>query len=374
MKSEKSTTPATLIRLAGSEDEAQLRELLRGGAMPGWIRLAFGREPDFFHGAAVQGRACQVLAALREGRVTAMGCRAVKPLFVNGHATEMGYLGGLRLAPEVRRTGLLARGYAAFKRLHQAAPVPAYLTTIIEENTAARAILTSGRAGLPHYLDQGRHITYAINLCARRRPCPATLEIRRGDEVGLEPILRFLAEQGPRRQFFPALAAADFSPAHLRGLGPADFRVAVHPRGELLGVAAVWDQNAFRQHLVAGYAAPVRLGRPLLNLALQLGGFRPLPAPGRGLAALYVAFACVRGDDPGLLRALLEQIYAAHRHGPHHFLLLGLHERDPLRAALSHFLTFRYVSRFYIVCWDDGLDFVRRLDPSRVPYLELATL
>jgi len=99
-----------------------------------------------------------------------------------------------------------------------------------------------------------------------------------------------------------------------------------------------------------------------------------MPAPGESLNMLHLAFCCVRNDDPAILTALMEQIYADHQAGGHHFLVAGFHERDPLRAAMIHFLTFRYTSRLYLVCWDDGLEFVNGLDPARIPHLEVATL
>lgn len=363
------------IQLADRRHEAQLRELLAGSPMPGWVRLAFGREPDFFHAAGVQGKMNQVLIATgQQGRVTGMGCRAIRPAWVNGERMDIGYLSGLRLRQEAQRTGLLARGYAALRKLHQQNPVPVYLTTVIEGNAPARALLTSGRAGLPHYLDRGRYLTLAINLNRHRRRPVAPCEIRRGDEVGLDSFLGFLAEVGSRRQFFPVLEAGDFGGDYLRGLRAQDFRVALSGRGEILGMTAAWDQNAYKQTIVQGYARPVAALRPLVSGALRLGGFRPLPRCGQALSAIHIAFACVRGDDPQVMRALLERIYDDYQDSPHHFLLWGLHERDPLSEAARGFLSFRYVSRFYTVCWDDGLEFVKGLDPDKIPHLELATL
>lgn len=364
------------IQLADHTHEEQLRELLRGCPMPGWVRLAFGREPDFFHGLAVQGKTNQTLIALEGGRVVGMGCRSIKPMLINGERMDFGYLSGLRLHPDVRRTGLLARGYAALKRLHAASPAPAYLTTVIEENAAVRSLLTSGRAGLPHYLDWGRYITYAVSMNQNYQRAVSPFVMRRGDEVGMERLLRFLGDSGRARQFFPVIEASDFGRDYLRGLNPADFRVALNASGEIIGAAAAWDQNAFKQNIVRGYAAPLRFLRPLVNAWLWLEGLRPLPPIGKNLASIYVAFPCVRGDDPQVLLALLERIYTEHLNGPHHYLLVGLHERDPLAAAVRQLkaATFQYVSRLYLVCWDDRLDFVKGLDPMRIPHLELATL
>ena len=343
--------------------------------MPGWIRLAYGREPNFFHGVDIQGSFNQVLVAEEADRLVGTGCRSIKPAWVNGVRQNIGYLSGLRLSPDVRRTGALARAYAACKVLHDQRPAPAYLTTVVEGNTEATRLLTSGRAGLPHYLDRGRYVTYAINLnCRARRPSPCGLTIRHGGEVPQEDIVAFLNHHGARRQFFPVLSVTDFGTPYLRGLHPADFCVAVDGAGGMAGVAAVWDQGGFKQNTVTGYAGPVQHLRPALNGVLRLTGFHPLPAPGEDLRLLYAAFACVRGNDPATLRAMLEHLYAQHQRGHHHFLVLGFHERDPLRAALSRFLAFRYVSRLYLVCWDDGLDFVNRLDPDLIPYLDAATL
>jgi hypothetical protein len=89
---------------------------------------------------------------------------------------------------------------------------------------------------------------------------------------------------------------------------------------------------------------------------------------------MFVAFLCVRDDNAEAAEAILERIYADRQGGGCHFLIVGLHERDPLREVVEGFPVFRYTSRFYLVCWDDGMDFVRSLDPVRIPHLEVAPL
>jgi hypothetical protein len=192
--------------------------------------------------------------------------------------------------------------------------------------------------------------------------------------VGWALILAFLREEGRRRQFFPAFDSRDFGTDVTRGLRLDDFAVRLDKQGQVTGVAALWDQSAFKQTLVRGYTPATAVFRPVINLGLRAAGFAALPRPGGELKSAYVTALCVRGDDIGTAIALLEQLRLRSRTGGHDVLLLGLHERDPLNAAVRRFRAFRYPSRVFVVAWEDGQDFVRRLDPGRVPYLELATL
>ncbi len=362
--------------LATDAHKPSLRRLAREQTMPGWIRLAFPREPDWSAAQEILGRFHQTIVATDDSdSVVGCGVRAIRRAFVNGRESEIGYLGGLRSLPHARRSTGLARGFRFLRQLHEAdRRVPAYLTTIVEDNSGAAALLTSARAGLPAYLDQGLFLSSAIPL-GRRRPAilPPGVEIRAGNEFPLDLILDFLRTEGPKRQFFPSLRREDFGTPLLRGLLPGDFRVAVRS-GQIVGAAAAWDQGSFRQTLVAGYAPALRLVRPALNLALRLAGRRPLPPPGQGLRFFHVAFPCIRDDDPSLLAALLERFHAEHLNSPHDYFVVGLHERDPLRAALRRFPALHYASRLYLACWDDGRAFCVSLDPRLVPHLETAML
>jgi hypothetical protein len=367
------------IALADHSHEAALREIMRQTPMPGRIQVAFGREPDFFHGLSVEGKQNQVIVVMDQETVVAMGCRCIKPVYVNGQRMNLGYLGGLRLLESARRGLVLARQYGFLKELHKDGKVPAYLTTIIEDNQEAKAILTSGRAGLPTYIDWGAYWTYAVNLCRRQKGQRggvirnSHITIERGESAPADRLVSFLNQEGKRRQYFPAIDQEDFGTGYLRNLTLRDFLVAFR-KGEIIGVVAKWDQRGFKQNLICGYAGSLRLFRPTLNALLTLGGFRPLPKPGECLNMFYVAFICIKDDDPEVLQLLLHRLSFENRDSGYHYLLAGFHERDNLRKAMEAFRFVRYASRLYLVCWDDGLGFVGNLDQGKIPYLELAAL
>lgn len=361
--------------VAGPEHDALLRHLAVRMPMPGWVRIAYAREPNYFHGLGVQGAFSQVLLALEDNRALGMGCRSIRPMYINGQAVDFGYLHGLRSLPELRRAGGIARGYRFLRELHEDGRTPAYLTTVIESNLAAKALLTSGRAGLPQYIDQGQYVTSVINLKRRYRPqsVPNGIVITHGNSTALDEITEFLNIHGSRRQFFPVIKAADFGTDLLRELMPEDIVIA-RAGTQIVGLTGCWDQSGFKQNRVTGYSPVLSIARPVLNAVLSMTGFTSLPPSGHALNLIYASWICIANDAPEILTALLNRICMEHSASTHRLLAVGFHESDPLRSALRPFPSFHYESRLYMVHWADGRNFAESLDHDRIPYLELATL
>src|SRR5688572_8758729 len=98
----------------------------------------------------------------------------------------------------------MARGYVMCREIQLDGRCGLYLTTISEDNSAAVALLTSGRAGLPAYHFAGRYHTLAQPLSRRagRKGTPG-LHIRAARAEDLPAALAFWQSIGPQRQFFP---------------------------------------------------------------------------------------------------------------------------------------------------------------------------
>jgi hypothetical protein len=366
------------FELATPVDDAALRGVLAATPMEGRIAVAFGREPSWFAGAVVDGGFRQVIACrdLRTGRIVGFGCRSVRSVYVNGQPRSVGYLSGLRILAEHRNRGLVARGYAALRELHGDGRVPFYLTTIAAGNETALTILTSGRAGLPAYHPAGEYHTVAVPLPRRRvaaAACPG-VSVRPARPDDLPAVLDFLAEAGPRRQFFPRLEANDFfSPeGTMRDLS-LDQLLLAERGGRLVGTLAGWDQRAYRQSVVHAYNGWLRWTRPLYNAWTGLHGRPGLPPPGEPLRILMGALPVVAGDDRSVYLALLEALRARAASGPWTHLLLGLHECDPLRPVADRYRSACYVTRLFLVSWPDG-DAARTAVDGRVAYLEAGSL
>jgi len=356
--------------------EPALRRLTGAEALPGWIRLRYGREPDFFQGLGVQGTFTQAFACLGdEEQLLGVGTRAVRPAWLDGEPGSVGYLGGLRVSRDARGGTILARGYRMLRELHGDRRCDFYLTTILEENTAALALLTSRRAGLPHYLDAGRLYCHVVSprALADVRGAAADCRVQGGGEIGRERLFAFLAAAGRERQFFPILRPDDLGGPLLRGLCQDDFLVATSPGGDIVGCIALWDQSGFKQFTVEGYSPGVGLTLSLLRPLTRLGLGIELPLPGEELRLLNLALPCVRGNDRGVLAALLQAAGRRAAGGDHHGVLFGFHEADPLRPG--RIPGFTYASRVFLVCWDEELPAAHRaLAGERPLHLDAASL
>lgn len=378
-----------VFELATDQHDPELRRLLAQNEMEGEIGISFRREPNYFYASGVQGSFYQVVAARDTmiQKIIGVGTRAIRPGFVNGQVESVGYLADLRLEPPYRGGPLVARAYRHLERLHADGRARLYFTVIAEGNRRALDTIAAGRAGIPPYRDLGRLLTPAVNLRRRKPPLHGGFEIMHGSKELLPEIVGCLNRNHQRRQFAPCYSPDQFCPRPapqkdgqpstspgpwLRDFRVEDFYAAIRGR-RVIGVIGKWDQSAYKQTVVTGYRGKIRWLRPLYNLAATLMGSARYPAPGKPLGFFYAGFIAVDHDDVAVFRALLRRLYNDHVGSGYHYFVAGLHEQDPLSAALSDYSLTPFAARLFAVHFEDGAQAFESLD-GRLPYIELALL
>jgi hypothetical protein len=368
---------AISLELASKADDPGIRRLLAANSVPGRIRVAFTREPNYFLGCGTMGRFCQVVVARHEptGEVVGVGCRASRPVFVNGQVEEVGYLGQLRVDPSYRGRSLVSRGFRLVRDLHADGRVRGYITTITEENTEARGILVErARRHFPIYRELDRFSVVSLIVGRAKSSGQARFAITPGAELDLGRIVAFLQRYGAAKQFYPFYTEEDFSPqsATTRGFCLEDLAVA-HNNGDILGTMGLWDQSEYKQIVVTAYTGTMRWIRTWYNLVARVKGTPPLAAAGEPMRVAYGCFVCMKANDPGVFESLLHHLCNDAARRGYTCLIVGLSARDPLLSVARRCRHVAYQGRLYSVCWEEERSFHERLD-SRIPYLEAATL
>jgi hypothetical protein len=369
------------VDFAVPADDAGIRSLMRREEMPGRIRMAFTREPDFSPGCAVTGDAYRVVVARRvaDGEIVGVACRSVRHVFLNGREVRIGYLGQLRVDERFRGRWFITRGFALLRQIDRDDPVPAYLASIVDGNDEAAGVLVAKRRrSFPAFRAVADYRTLALRIGRSiGRPRRRSDGAGGSDESGAEEIApasvdqfgevaSFLRTQGARRHL--ASVWTEEALRSMQGLGlRADDILVARRHGRIAGVMALWDQSAYKQSIVRGYSGWLRA------LGLILPGVG-LPRVGAEVRSAYASLVCIDGDDPRLFRRLLCAIYDMARERRLAYLLIGLDARDPLLAVARAWPHVSYASRLYLGSWSaashgelDELD-------GRLSYVDIATL
>ena len=363
------------VDLASPADDAAIRGLLRRQPLPGAVSLTYEREPDFSLGCSVTGDDFRVVVARNssDNEIIGVACRSIRQLYFNGQEKRLGYLGQLRIDPSLQGRWLLSRGFSLLKQLDDRDPLPAYLASIVHGNREATGVLVQKQRKLfPTFRTAADICTLAISIGRTKPPAHEGLKIMSADESQLGALACFLQAHGKARQFFPLWTEDAIRSLQPFGLHLEDLQIA-RRNGEVVGVAGLWDQSAYKQMVVRSYSGWIKAAAPLYNLGAPLLGRPALPRTGKQLRSAYAAFVCIANDDLKVFAALLRQLYNAARARNFEYLLIGLDVRDPLLRVAREYSHVPYRSRLYLAEWPNGGHLHEQLD-QRPAYIDIATL
>ena len=336
-------------RLYRPSDEPELVRLA-ATPMPGWARLRYDTASGYAAAEELKGDSEIVVVEDADGHVAGCGTRSTTLRYLDEVPSRIGYLGGLRSFPGPRGGFGFFRGFRFLAEIERENPNVLTFTTILDGNTQGRALLTSGRAGIPVYCTRGGIVTYA--LAAKHGGVV--------EQTSLDELHGFYAREAPRKQLFPVLD--DNLPP---GLSPEDF-LCIRRNGRIVAAGAVWHHGMRRRIFIDGYGRLFSLVRPLAGLVSRLVGLPVPPSPGGEFRCAYLAYALAENDDPALFGELVE---AARGLTQGANLVLSLHADDPLASPMRRMRAWRFGSGLYTVSFDGG-----RSELTGVPYVEAGAL
>jgi len=339
--------------LAGDEDDAAVRRLLRENPMRGEITLSFEREPNYFHGFDIEGLETQTILAYESEQLLCMGRCSIQRRFVNGQIQRVGYLADLRLDAQVQgRFDILRRGYQFFRELHHNEPPEFYFTSIAADNHRSIRLLERGLSGMPAYEFLRDFVTLLIPV-SRNAHKLRQLNCVRGSGEHLAELVSCLNSHAKQNQLAAFWTEDDLISLKGVGLALSDFQLVL-AENKVIACAALWDQRRFKQIVVREYNRKISVARPWINLAAKLFGTPRLLTINSTLAFGLLSPLAIPADKPELALALIESILPIATERGLEFCAIGFAADDSrLKTLRDHFRCREYNTRLYQVRWKD---------------------
>ena len=333
-------------RRATREDNAPLLELFNAVPMQGELVLATQRSPDFFRLYDMQRATVEPWVHDSARGLDGLGTVFVREGWLDGRPARVGYLGDLRTRFSARRERGVARFYGPLLQdVARRLGVETFLTAVMASNAAALQALVrrrERRVAQPTYTLVRRFSAVSVHFTRRRAPprarasSPASspaYHVRPAvpeDVPALEALLDadhrarpfgYRYDQGELRHRL----------AHWPGRSVDGCYLAFDGRGELVGCTSVWDPSAVKRYRVLGYRGSMRWVKRGYDAWATLLRAPRLPAPGEDFRAFYLCDTSIRGEDPAILRALVERVYVDHQTRGYHFFHSDKPAPDPAR-------------------------------------------
>ncbi len=321
-----------LVREATQADNAGLLALTRESPMPGAIPLRIDREPDFFRLVRMRGEAI-ALVAEHEGAIVGCITASARYVFVAGRPERVHYVGDMKVAPDHRGKGVGAQLAGTLFRRLVAANADLLVCVVARGN---RRVLTflEGRFEIPRFQALGRFFVHQV--LASRRPPRTPYQITAATEADLPEIAPLSRRFNRAYELAPVLCWEDWR-EELRRPDDANAVLVARKERAVRAVASVFDATWAKQHVVLGMPLGIALVAAPLRLLGCVWPPARLPASGEAVKMLFLRnLAVAPGHEEGL-RALVQAARNRAGMASMPFLVVGLHERDPLREILRPF-------------------------------------
>lgn len=325
--------------------------------MRGELVLATQRDPDFFGLYALQRGSAEAWVHDGPRGLDGLGTVLVRDGWLEGGPCRVGYLGDLRSRFSASRGAGLARFYGpVLEETAGRRGVDVFLTSVMASNAAALQALVRRRArrvSQPNYTLLRRFSCVNVYFTRRRAPSRASrFTVRRATPADVPALAAMLDADHRARPFGYRYDTGELEHrlAHWPGLGVENCYLAHDGDGALVGCTSAWDASAVKRYQVLAWRGSMRWVKWGYDaMATVLRGPR-MPNPGECFRSFYLCNTSIRGEDPAILRALVERVYADHHGRGYHFFSLYLDdEGDPLTPALEGFFQQRLPFHLYAV-------------------------
>jgi hypothetical protein len=320
------------IRLAEKADNEGLLALSRITPMAGAISLRIDRDPDFFALLRLRGKS-KVFVAVRGREVVGCISTASRTAYLSGVPETIAYIGDMKIHPGFSGSRISMRLLTALRADLHRSGIDVCFCVAADGNHRVLPLF-EGRLGLPRWSSLGRFLVDGL-LPSPFHSGSKSYVVEAAQRTDVSAISLLLDRFHKSRQFAPQLLEDEVTAAMFASPEVPFSKTFVARSGQrIVAAITLCDIGPVKRNVFLN--APSALKSALALLRLAATPFRGFQVPKRGeaLRLLNVRhLVCEEGHEASLPVLLSLARAEAFRHR-FTFLMLGLHERDPLRSLV----------------------------------------
>jgi predicted N-acetyltransferase YhbS len=321
------------IRQASEADNEGLLKLTRITPMAGAISLRIDREPDFFALLRLRGRN-KVFVATRGQEVVGCISVALRTAYISGVPETIAYIGDMKVHPSFSGSLVAVRLIKALVADMRLAGIDVGFCVAADGNHRVMPLF-EGRLGMPRWFPLGRFLVSGL------LPSPIKGHSNRYIVDAAQPsdmpaITSLLDRFHRSRQFAPQLRDDEIAQTLSNSPKVPFLGTFVARTGQrVVATLTLCDTAPVKRNVLLNAPASLKAALALLRVAAApFPGFH-VPRMGQAVRLLSARYAtCEDGHRAGLEALVARGRAEAFRHR-FTFLMLGLHERDPLRTLVQ---------------------------------------
>jgi predicted N-acetyltransferase YhbS len=348
------------IRQASEADNEGLLALTRMTPMAGVISLRIDREPDFFGLLRLRGKG-NIFVAARGREVIGCVSVALRNAYISGVSETIAYIGDMKVHPSFSGSPVALRLIKALHADMRLAGIDVGFCVAADGNHRVMPLF-EGRLGMPRWIPLGRFLVNGL-VPSPFQGSPKRYSIDAATTADIPAVATLLDRFHRSRQFAPQLREDEIAQTLSPPLQERFPRTFVARSGQcVVATLTLCDTGPVKRNVLLNAPASLKGALALLRGATApFPGFH-VPRMGQALRLLSARYAACEDGHLAALEALIALARAEAFRSRFTLLMLGLHERNPLRSLVRRIPKFTFSSLAFATSLGDPVRLEKRVE------------
>ncbi|PJB53912.1 MAG: hypothetical protein CO099_04550 [Bdellovibrio sp. CG_4_9_14_3_um_filter_39_7] len=326
------------MSIASQEDNESILNFFENLPMKGQgLQLSYHRSPDFFTFLSLQSNQFYVFIYREQNQILAVGSLSLRPAYINGAEQALGYLGDLRVRPQLSSTRAWRDFYndlmQSSNQIDELSQVHYFVTAMIDSNLIAKKALVGQSRLSFQYNEISKY--KMINLLGRYKTCKLHegYSVSRTQVLDSKETIDFLNITHAQLQL--GYTAGEWS--RRSKFTNAEY-VTVKKNSKIVGFTQLWSPSPFKKIIIEAIPLSLKvIGQILLSPRSRFRvkeEFKVLY-----LNAITVAAELSLDDQHYVFNLLCHQSWKSSKMKNYHCLAFADFEQHSFSDALKGFIS-----------------------------------